>query len=117
MKYCSKCVLPDTRPGLIIGSDGVCNACNNAVSKIDAIDWGERARMFRDVVLHAQNRSSGYDCIIPVSGGKDSTWQVVKCLDYGLKPLAVTWKTPARTEPGRRNLENLIRLPRPRPMT
>jgi N-acetyl sugar amidotransferase len=48
--------------------------------------------------------------LIPVSGGKDSTWQVIKCLEYGLRPLAVTWKTPARTELGRANLENLVRL-------
>jgi N-acetyl sugar amidotransferase len=48
--------------------------------------------------------------VIPVSGGKDSTWQVVKCLEHGLTPLAVTWKTPARTELGARNLENLVSL-------
>jgi hypothetical protein len=52
----------------------------------------------------------GYDCVIPVSGGKDSTWQVVKCLEYGLNPLAVTWKTPARTEVGAQNLANLVAL-------
>lgn len=109
-QYCTKCVLPDTRPGLVIGNDGVCNACKNAASKIDIIDWEERERKFRDVVLNAQKRSSGYDCVIPVSGGKDSTWQVVKCFEYGLKPLAVTWKTPARTVLGRKNLENLIGL-------
>jgi N-acetyl sugar amidotransferase len=45
-----------------------------------------------------------------VSGGKDSTWQTVKCLEYGLNPLAVTWKTPARTPIGQENLDNLIRL-------
>jgi N-acetyl sugar amidotransferase len=55
-------------------------------------------------------KSSGYDCIIPVSGGKDSTWQVVKCLEYGLRPLAVTWKPPGRTALGTRNLANLIHL-------
>jgi len=48
--------------------------------------------------------------VIPVSGGKDSTWQVVKCIEYGLNPLAVTWKTPARTEIGARNLANLVGL-------
>jgi len=109
-KYCSKCVLPDTRPGLVIGSDGICNACRNAASKIDFIDWRGREKKFRDVVLNARKGSTGYDCLVPVSGGKDSTWQVVKCLEYGLKPLAVTWKTPARTALGRRNLENLISL-------
>ena len=51
-----------------------------------------------------------YDCIIPVSGGKDSTWQVITALDYGLKPLCVTWKTPARNTLGAKNLQNLVNL-------
>jgi N-acetyl sugar amidotransferase len=58
--------------------------------------------------VRAKNRP--YDCVIPVSGGKDSTWQVVKCLERGLKPLCVTWKTPARSGLGSRNLGNLIAL-------
>src|SRR5207253_10064873 len=61
-------------------------------------------------LANAKRRSTGYDCVIPVSGGKDSTWQVVTCLEHGLKPLAVTWKTPARTDIGSANLANLVRL-------
>jgi N-acetyl sugar amidotransferase len=74
------------------------------------IDWSARERMFREVVENAKRRSQGYDCLIPVSGGKDSTWQVVKCLEYGLNPLAVTWKTPVRTPIGVQNLANLVSL-------
>jgi N-acetyl sugar amidotransferase len=48
--------------------------------------------------------------VIPVSGGKDSTWQVVTCLEHGLRPLAVTWRTPGRTRIGQQNLDNLIEL-------
>lgn len=109
MKYCSQCILPDTRPGIIIGDDGICNACTNHQSKAN-IDWIAREQAFEKVVQNAKKRSKGYDCLIPVSGGKDSTWQVVKCLEYGLKPLAVTWKTPARSSIGQRNLDNLISL-------
>lgn len=110
MRYCTQCILPDTRPGLVIGEDGVCNACKNTTEKHQSVDWQAREQAFRSVVQHAQARSKGYDCLIPVSGGKDSTWQVVKCLEYGLNPLAVTWKTPARTELGWKNLQNLIDL-------
>lgn len=110
MRYCRKCILPDTRPGLRIGSDGVCSACEGHREKRQVIDWDARRKAFADVVAHARDRSRGYDCIIPVSGGKDSTWQVVKCLEYGLNPLAVTWKTPARTRLGTRNLANLVSL-------
>ncbi len=109
MKWCRSCVLPDTRPNLHIGLDGICNACKTHRTKID-IDWPARETMFRKVVDHARRTSQGYDCLIPVSGGKDSTWQIVRCLELGLTPLAVTWKTPVRTVIGQRNLDNLVSL-------
>lgn len=109
MKWCRRCVLPDSRPNLIIGEDGICNACKAHGGK-PAIDWAGREAAFRSVVAKAKAATSGYDCLIPVSGGKDSTWQVVKCLEHGLTPLAVTWKTPARTPIGQRNLDNLVAL-------
>ena len=107
MKWCSRCILPDTRPNLIIGEEGVCNACRSHESKF-RIDWRSRKNAFLEVSEYAKSRSNRYDCLIPVSGGKDSHWQVVTCLEYGLKPLGVTWKTPARTDIGKKNLKNLV---------
>ena len=75
-----------------------------------SIDWRQREKLFSEVVNKAKAKSKGYDCLIPVSGGKDSTWQVVKCLEYGLTPLCVTWKPIGRTEIGQQNLNNLIHL-------
>ena len=109
MKYCQRCVLPDSRPNLVIEDDGVCNACHSHDTKT-TIDWARREALFAQVVDNAKKRSKGYDCLVPVSGGKDSTWQIIKCLEAGLNPLAVTWKTPARTPIGQRNLDNLVAL-------
>ncbi len=109
MKYCNNCILPDTRPNLNIDSSGKCNACKAHLTKSD-IDWEKREEHFSEVVRNAKLNSSGYDCLIPVSGGKDSTWQVIKCLEYGLNPLTVTWKPPSRTNIGSKNLKNLIDL-------
>ena len=109
MRYCKKCITPDSRPNIQLDANGICNACLAHASKRE-INWVHREKMFRDVVQSVKLQSRGYDCVIPVSGRKDSTWQVVKCLEYGLNPLAVTWKTPVRTEVGTKNLENLIRL-------
>lgn len=109
MKYCQSCVLPDTRPNLKLDARGICNACRSHDQRTD-IDWQARQSAFLKVVENAKQRSKGYDCLIPVSGGKDSTWQVVTCLKYGLNPLAVTWKTPARTALGQKNLDNLVKL-------
>lgn len=109
MKYCKRCIIPDSRPNISFNEDGICNACLSHESKRQ-IDWNRREEAFKSVCEHAKSRSGGYDCLIPVSGGKDSTWQVVKCLEYGLNPIAVTWKTPARTKIGQQNLDNLIQL-------
>jgi N-acetyl sugar amidotransferase len=87
----------------------VCNACSTHGQRPN-VDWSAREKDFREVVANAKRRGGGYDCLIPVSGGKDSTWQVVSCLEHGLNPLAVTWRPPGRTEIGQRNLDNLIGL-------
>lgn len=109
MKYCCRCILPDTRPNLVLDSAGVCSACRAFESR-PAVDWAAREEALRRVFERAKALSRGYDCVVPVSGGKDSTWQTVKCLESGLKPLCVTWKTPARTPVGQRNLDNLVAL-------
>jgi N-acetyl sugar amidotransferase len=111
VNWCRRCILPDTRPNLRLDADGVCNACNSHETK-STIDWAARGGQLADVAAAAKRRASphGWDCLIPVSGGKDSTWQTIRCLELGLRPLAVTWKTPARTEIGRHNLDNLISL-------
>jgi len=110
MTYCKNCILPDSRPGIIIEENGICNACNNFSTNKSTIDFSLREKQFREVVKNAKSKSKGYDCLIPVSGGKDSTWQVIKCLEYGLNVLAVTWRTPGRTAIGQQNLDNLISL-------
>lgn len=109
MRYCTRCVIPDTRPHIVLDDGGVCNACRSYGTRA-GIDWAARRKAFLNVVAAAKARSIGYDCVIPVSGGKDSTWQVITCLEHGLRPLAVTWKTPGRSELGAANLRNLINL-------
>jgi N-acetyl sugar amidotransferase len=108
-RYCRNCVLPDTRPGVHLGPEGICNGCRNARIKA-ATDWSAREAAFRELVERAKSRRSDYDCVIPVSGGKDSYWQVVTCLRHGLRPLCVTYVFPGRTALGEHNLRNLVRL-------
>ena len=110
INYCTKCILPDTRPNINFNYNTLtCDACNNRESK-KKIDWSLRKDLFIDLVKNIKIQNKKYDCIIPVSGGKDSTWQVVKALEYGLHPLCVTWRTPARNNLGAANLQNLINL-------
>jgi N-acetyl sugar amidotransferase len=109
MKYCSECLLPNTRPNLVLNELEICNACINYKNRAE-VNWVSRQNDLKDLIKNAKSKNSQYDCIVPVSGGKDSTWQVVKCLELGLKVLAITWKTPGRNEIGKNNLDNLIGL-------
>jgi len=108
-RYCQKCILPDTRPGVKLDQEGVCRGCRNVRGKAQ-IDWDIRAEEFRALVRYSRNRSNGYDCVIPVSGGKDSYWQVLTCLEHGLHPLCVTYAVPGRNAIGEQNLRRLIEI-------
>ena len=108
LKFCKNCILPNTRPNLKIDKDGVCDPCKNKKTKIN---WKNGRNKFLKIVKKIKNKNKkNYDCLIPVSGGKDSTWQVLMALKYKMKPLCITWRSPARNEVGQKNLDNLIRL-------
>lgn len=107
MIRCRECVIPDTRPDTPF-VDGVCSACLS-FKKRREVDWGARRRELADLLERGRN-GSGYDCIVPSSGGKDSTWQVLTLIKMGAKPLVVTASTCHLTPIGRANIDNLARF-------
>lgn len=107
MKYCSRCLLPSTKPDLSFDADGVCSACKAFENRAE-VDWSKREHEFHLIMSrYANNDVANWDCIIPVSGGKDSTYQVIKILELGYKPLCVTATTCDLSAIGRRNIENI----------
>ncbi len=76
MRYCKKCVMPDTRPGISFNEDGVCSACQS-YERRKLIDWDERWKEFEAICdKYRGMNGDGPDCAIAVSGGKDSHYQV-----------------------------------------
>ena len=111
LNYCKKCILPSTRPNISYNlKTGLCSVCTQISKSHIKISWKKRKKEFEKIVKKVRAKNHLYDCIIPVSGGKDSTWQVINALKYKLKPLCVTWKTPSRSKIGSKNLKNLINL-------
>lgn len=106
MKYCIRCVMPSTKPDLHIDEEGVCNACRAYENRVK-IDWDVRKKELSTILEKYRNSNSNWDCIVPVSGGKDSTYQVIRMLQMGLNPLCVTSSTCDLSPIGRRNIENL----------
>ena len=109
MKFCKNCVLPNTKPGIIFDSEGVCSACRS-VEKKYMIDWEERSENLHEICDKIRgSNGNGYDCLVPVSGGKDSTYQLYVMKEvYKLKVLAVIIVPHLQTIEGVENLNLAI---------
>ena len=111
MKICKKCIQPDTRPDIYFNEDGICGACLWHEEK-KKIDWKDREKQLSEIAEWAKKTTkSNYDCVIGVSGGKDSTKQAITTRDrLGLRCLLVNSEPEGITEIGRHNIENLKNL-------
>jgi N-acetyl sugar amidotransferase len=113
MEYCARCVYPENaKPTIIFDDDGVCSGCRYHESR-QKINWNEREKMLREILAEhkAKAREAGriYDCIIPVSGGKDSHFQTYLLKHvYEMNPLLVTYNHAFNSRLGIRNLNNLV---------
>lgn len=107
IQYCTRCVTPSTRPKLSFNLKGVCSACTGAEEKKE-INWKEREKELTSIFNKYKSKGNKYDCIVPVSGGKDSIYQVhvVKNV-YHLNPLCITFRTDSRTKIGEHNIQCL----------
>lgn len=99
---------PDSKPDLYFDTNGVCSACLAFDARANK-NWEEWERKFHDLMKN-NKRHPVYDCIIPVSGGKDSHYQVIKVLELGYNPLCICARTDDLSELGRKNLDNIGEL-------
>jgi N-acetyl sugar amidotransferase len=110
MKYCKSCLIPDSRPDQYFNENYVCNACLNYETR-KTINWGKRLDELKKIIHKIKNNdNSNWDCVIPSSGGKDSTYQALRARELGLNPVLVTATTCDLSEIGRKNIENLKNL-------
>ena len=89
VRRCTKCLLLETHDTIVFDDEGVCNICRNIEHRQTKIDWESREQQFR-LLLDEHRGKYAYDCIVPFSGGKDSTYTLWAAVElYGLKPLVV----------------------------
>ena len=110
MRYCKRCVMPDTKPDLQLDEEGVCNACRSYERRTE-VNWEARREEFDAILARYRSKNKKrWDCIVPVSGGKDSTYQVIRMLELGMNPLCVTATTCDLSDIGRQNIQNIKNL-------
>lgn len=102
--------MPNTRPRIVFDSQGVCNACRNSEAK-ETIDWAARRREFLAYLERYRAKTGPYDCIVPWSGGKDSSYIAWRLkFEFGLNPLLVTFSPLVPNEVGIHNREEMLKL-------
>jgi N-acetyl sugar amidotransferase len=115
MRYCKRCLQPDTRPNTNFNDQGICPACVY-FEHLESVDWLERYETLQDLLVKYKtkhHRKHRFDCIVGVSGGKDSTRQALWVRDkLGLTPLLACLSYPPEqvTDRGANNISNLIEL-------
>ena len=108
MRYCVRCCMPESNEGMQFDEMGICQACQSAEQKI-RINWVEREKELSEMLDRYKALNNEYDCIIPISGGKDSTFQLhVLTKVYGMRALAVTFSHTWFSETGKYNLQNCL---------
>jgi N-acetyl sugar amidotransferase len=89
LQRCTRCVIPETHETIVFDEEGVCNICRGQEYKQSAMDWGAK-KLELDALVEEYRGKHDYDCLVPFSGGKDSTWTLYYLVkEYGLKPLVV----------------------------
>lgn len=108
VRYCKKCVMPDTRPGIQFNDEGICYPCLNHERR-KTIDWMQREQELKSLCNRYRRTDGKYDCIIPVSGGKDSHYQTYIMKEvHHMHPLLVNVADPfTQTRAGLHNIRNL----------
>lgn len=109
MQYCTRCVYPAASAAAIVFDDeGVCSGCRTHEEQT-TVDWDAREELFRDLCDDYRSPDgSNYDCLIPVSGGKDSFYQIhLLTRVYGMNPLLVTYGENNHTDVGMRNIQRM----------
>lgn len=110
MNYCSMCIIPITRPDQNFDENNICNACNSYMNR-NKIDWESRSKQLLKKIDDTKKiKKNGWNCVIPSSGGKDSTYQAIRARELGLNPVLVTATTCDLSKIGRENIDNLKKI-------
>ena len=106
--WCSSCLSMSTRRRITFNKLGQCNACQWKIKK-ENLNWGKRYQELNDLLDRHRSTKGRFDCIVPVSGGKDGSYVAHNLKNkFGMNPLCVTVTPPLQLDLGKKNLEFFI---------
>lgn len=109
MFWCKNCVMPSTRPRIEFNDNDICNACEWHAKKQTIVDWPSRWNILEAICDRFRGINGNFDCIIPASGGKDSSYIAMQFKEVlGMHPLTVTFAHPLPTRLGWQNWNNFV---------
>lgn len=110
MKRCSRCVLPDVYPGIQFDQHGVCNICRGFDSNWKSPDYNKLESNLKGIFDSARSKKRKYDCIVPINGGKDSTYVLYTCSKiHNLNVLALNFDNGFQSDLAKQNMETVVR--------
>ena len=111
LKYCTRCCFPETLEGITFDEFGICTACRSSEDKMQ-INWTQKEKELKKILeIFKKKSKSNYDCVLPISGGKDSFFQAhILVKKYKIKPLAVTFSHNWYSEVGVYNLQRCLQV-------
>lgn len=107
-KRCMNCILPSQYPTISFDESGVCNICNNWKNKWKGVDLKSKENILNDKLKNFQGKTKPYDCIVGLSGGKDSSYAAFILKEKGMSPLAVTFDNCFMTDVAYRNINATV---------
>lgn len=108
LTHCTHCLNLSTRPRISFDERGWCNACQ-WMEKKATMDWEPRKQELSDLLNRFRSNTGGFDCLVPVSGGKDGSYVAYQLKHvYGMNPLTITVRPALSLEIGDQNLNNFI---------
>lgn len=110
MKRCNRCILPESYPDISFDRSGLCSKCREYDARYGRLDYEKLKTELANIVAWAKNQKKPFDCLVPFSGGKDSSYTLYLCRKvFGMKVLAFNFENGFKSLSAENNIRETVR--------